>query len=144
MTENEKPRVTGIGGIFLKSKHPDQSKAWYEKHLGIDSGKWGCTFEWRKADRRDQKGYTAWNIFDYDTEYTQPSKKDCMINYRVQDLETLIKTLKDEGVEVIGDIQEFEYGKFAWILDPDGYKVELWEPNDGEYEKIKGVTHSSS
>lgn len=138
-----KKRVTGIGGIFIKSKDPDRSKAWYKDHLGIDSGDWGCTFEWLSAETEKKKGYTAWNIFEERSEYILPSKKDCMVNYRVKDLDALIQALKDEGVEVVGEIEVFEYGKFGWIMDPDGYKIELWEPNDEEYEKIKGVTLSS-
>lgn len=136
-------RVTGIGGIFFKSKNPKQTQDWYRKHLGIQSGKYGGTFEWRHAGDPDKKGYTAWSIFDSETSYTDPSSKEFMINYRVHDLEALLKILKEEGVKVIGEIEEHEYGKFGWIMDPDGVKIELWEPNDDEYEKIKGDTNLS-
>lgn len=136
-------RVTGLGGIFFKNKNPNQTREWYRKHLGIENGKYGGTFEWRHAQDPDKKGYTAWSIFDPDTTYTQPSTKDFMINYRVDDLEALLAVLKEEGVKVIGEIEEFEYGKFGWIMDPDGVKIELWEPNDAEYEKIKGETNLS-
>lgn len=137
-------RVTGIGGIFFKSEKPDKTQKWYKKHLGINSGKYGGTFEWRHASDPDKKGYTAWSVFDEKTEYTNPSKKDFMINYRVENLEELLKTLKDEGVEIIGEMEVFEYGKFGWIMDPNGIKIELWEPNDEEYDKIKGDTNLSS
>lgn len=136
-------RVTGIGGIFFKSKNPEHSRNWYRKHLGIENGKYGGTFEWRHADNPNKKGYTAWSIFDEQTSYTEPSTKEFMINYRVDDLEALLEVLKKEGVEVIGEIEDLEYGKFGWIMDPDGVKIELWEPNDAKYDKIKGETNLS-
>lgn len=139
-----KKRVTGIGGIFFKSKDPQASKEWYKKHLGINSGKYGGTFEWRHAQAPDKKGFTAWSVFDQNTEYTNPSEKDFMINYRVENLEELLKALKEEGVEVVGEMEVFEYGKFGWIIDPNGIKIELWEPVDTEYDKIKGETNLSS
>jgi predicted enzyme related to lactoylglutathione lyase len=139
-----KNRVTGIGGVFLKAKDPKATRDWYQDHLGIESGKYGGTFEWRHAQNSDKKGYTAWSIFDENTEYTNPSKKDAMINYRVENLEKLLKVLKEEGVEVVGEMEVHEYGKFGWIMDPNGYKIELWEPNDDEYDKIKGETNLSS
>lgn len=139
-----KKRVTGIGGIFFKSEDPQASKEWYKKHLGIESGKYGGTFEWRHAVAPDKKGFTAWSVFDKNTEYTNPSKKDFMINYRVENLEELLKVLKAEGVEIVGKMEVFEYGKFGWIMDPNGIKIELWEPNDEEYDKIKGEINLSS
>ena len=129
-------RVTGIGGVFFKSKNPEKTKKWYKKHLGIESGKYGGTFEWRHAADKDRKGYTAWSVFKEDTEYLDPSEREFMINYRVDDLEKLLEVLEDEGVEIVGEIEAFEYGKFGWIMDPDGTKIELWEPNDKAYEEI--------
>lgn len=137
-------RVTGIGGIFFKSENPDETKKWYKKHLGINSGKYGGTFEWRHSEDADKKGFTAWSVFDQNTEYTNPSNKEFMINYRVENLEELLKVLREEGVEVLGEMEVFEYGKFGWIMDPNGIKIELWEPNDEEYDKIKGETNQSS
>ncbi|MEQ9264644.1 MAG: VOC family protein [Balneolaceae bacterium] len=131
-----KRRVTGIGGVFLKADDPKATNEWYLKHLGINSGQWGGTFEWKHADDPQKKGYTAWSIFKSDTTYTNPSTKDAMINYRVENLEELLKALAEEGVEIVGEMESFEYGKFGWIMDPNGYKIELWEPNDIEYEKI--------
>lgn len=133
---NMKQRVIGIGGIFLKADNPEATKSWYKKHLGIQSGQYGGTFEWKKTDNPAQNGYTAWSIFKSDTDYTKPSKKDAMINYRVENLEELLRLLKEEGVEIIGEMETYEYGKFGWIMDPNGYKIELWEPNDEEYGKL--------
>ena len=131
-----KQRVKGIGGVFLKADNPEATRAWYSKHLGIKSGQWGGTFRWGKDEERNQNGYTAWSIFKSDTTYTDPSTKDAMINYRVHNLEELLQLLKEEGVEIVGEMETFEYGKFGWIMDPNGYKIELWEPNDDEYEKL--------
>ena len=108
-----KKRVTGIGGIFLKAKDPEKTRKWYQKHLGIKSGKWGGTFEWHKTSKPKKKGFTAWSMFKDDTTYTDPSTKDAMINYRVDDLESLLKVLKEEGVEIIGEMEVYEYGKFG-------------------------------
>jgi predicted enzyme related to lactoylglutathione lyase len=133
-----KKRVTAIGGIFFKSDNPEESKDWYRKHLGIESDKYGGAFEWRHSQDPDKKGYTAWSVFDSQTEYTKPSTKEFMINYRVENLEELLKTLEKEGVEIVGKMESFEYGKFGWIMDPNGIKIELWEPNDEEYSKLAG------
>ncbi len=131
-----KKRVTGIGGVFLKAEDPKATTSWYEKHLGIKSGQWGGSFIWRHAENKDKKGYTAWSIFKNDTTYTDPSQKDAMINYRVEDLEELLKVLKAEGVEIVGEMESHEYGKFGWIMDPNGYKIELWEPVDEAYDTM--------
>ena len=123
-------RVTGLGGIFYKVKDPEAHKIWYRKHLGIESDQYGGKFTWRKDENPDEQGITAWSPFPSDTKYFDPSKQEFMINYRVDDLESLMTELKKEGVEVAGEMEVYEYGKFAWIIDPDGYKVELWEPID--------------
>lgn len=122
-----KKRVTGIGGIFFKSNNPKAQRDWYAKHLGIESSEWGATFDWRDADNPEIKGQTAWNPFKADTKYFDPSTKDYMINYRVENLAELLVELKKEGVTQIGELQEFDYGKFAHIMDPEGNKIELWE-----------------
>lgn len=129
-------RVSGIGGIFFRSKDPKASRAWYNKHLGLNTHDYGATFEWRKSDNKESKGYTAWSPFPQDTEYMNPSGRDFMINFRVENLEELLSQLKAEGVEVVGEIETFEYGKFAHIMDPDGVKIELWEPNDEVFGKM--------
>lgn len=123
-------RVTGIGGIFFKTKDPQKSKNWYQNHLGIESDQYGATFKWLEKENPEQEGNTVWNAFPEDTTYFNPSEQEFMVNYRVDDLEVLLTSLKEEGVTIVGEMQSFEYGKFAWILDPDGYKIELWEPVD--------------
>ncbi len=128
-------RVTGIGGIFFKCKNPDQVKEWYKTHLGLNTDPYGTSFEWRKSDS-DEKGFTAWSPFKEDTTYFEPSKREFMINYRVDNLEALVIELKKEGVTVLDTIETFEYGKFVHILDPEGNKIELWEPKDEEFDKI--------
>ena len=128
-------RVTGVGGVFFKCKDPKQTMAWYERHLGINvDHKYGTTFEWRQATDPERKGFTVWSPFSADTNYFDPSERGFMINYRVADLEGLLAVLKEEGVEIVGEVQTFDYGKFAHILDLEGNKVELWEPNDEAYE----------
>lgn len=123
-------RVTGIGGIFFKCSDPEQMKTWYKNHLGIESDQYGGCFQWYKAD--GTTGHTAWSTFKEDSQYFQPSTKPFMFNYRVEDLENLLVVLKEEGIEQVGAMEVFEYGKFAWIMDPDGNKIELWQPLDFE------------
>lgn len=129
-------RVTGIGGVFFKCDDPESTKSWYKEHLGVNSGPYGGTFEWRHAESKEKMGYTAWSPFSDGTEYFEPSRKDFMINYRVDDLDRLLDVLTEEGVEIVGEPESFEYGKFGWIMDPNGIKIELWEPNDKAYEEI--------
>lgn len=139
--EPEEKRVTSIGGVFFKSENPGQLREWYGRYLGLGIDEYGTNFEWRQSEYPDRKGFTQWSPFSASTEYFSPSTKDFMINYRVTDLERLVATLRNEGVQVLDDIEEFEYGKFVHILDPENNKIELWEPNDEEYEKIvDGVT----
>ena len=123
-------RVTGLGGVFFKSQDPARMRTWYAKHLGIDSGEYGTTFDWIDPNSPGKKCQTAWNLFPADTKYFNPGKKEFMLNYRVENLKALMDLLRSEGVQVVGDLQEFEYGKFGWIMDPEGNKIELWEPVD--------------
>ena len=140
MNENKK-RVTGIGGIFFKSKDPDQIKEWYRKHLGFDTDEYGTCFEWRQAEDGKQKGFSQWSPIKDSTTYFNPSSKEFMINYRVEDLEWLVGELKKEGVTILDEIETYDYGKFVHIIDPDGNKIELWEPIDEVFEKgVKGRT----
>ena len=127
-----KKRVTGIGGLFFKTKDPKSSKDWYKKHLGFNTDDYGSTFWWKDKDDKDCS--TQWSPFKDDTTYFQPSKKDFMFNYRVEDLEALLKVLKTEGVTIVGDMETYDYGKFAWILDNEGNKIELWEPIDSAFK----------
>lgn len=129
-------RVTSLGGIFFKCKDPGKMKEWYSKHLGLNNDKYGTSFEWRHTDNNSKKGYTAWSPFKDDTKYFEPSTKEFMINYRVENIEWLVEELKKEGVMVVDNIETYEYGKFVHILDPENNKIELWEPNDIVYDKI--------
>jgi predicted enzyme related to lactoylglutathione lyase len=129
-------RVTGIGGIFFKCKDPGQMREWYKTHLGLNTNQYGAVFEWRQGADTTKKGFTQWSPFAEKTKYFQPSEKDFMINYRVENLEALVAELKKEGVIVTDTIETFDYGKFVHILDMEGNKLELWEPNDLEYEKL--------
>lgn len=121
-------RVTGIGGVFFKTEDPAATKDWYNKHLGLNTDDYGCTFWWK--DKEGNDAATQWSPFKKDTTYFEPSKKEFMMNFRVHDLVALLKALKEEGVTIVGEMEEYEYGKFGWILDPEGNKIELWEPID--------------
>lgn len=123
-------KVTGIGGIFFKCKNPEAQKEWYSKHLGIAMDQYGSSFEWRHADDKGVKGYTAWSPFTEDSDYFGNPAQQYMINYRVDDLEALVKQLKEEGVTIVDEMEIYEYGKFIHILDAEGNRVELWEAND--------------
>lgn len=111
---------------------------WYAQHLGLKTDQYGSTFEWRHADLPDEKGYSVWSTFSKDTTYFEPSAKDFMLNFRVEDLTWLLDELRKEGIVQIGELQEYEYGKFAHIMDPDGNKIELWESNDSEFARMVG------
>lgn len=121
-----KKRVTGIGGLFFKTKDPKATKAWYKKHLGFNTDDYGCTFWWKDKNGKDCS--TQWSPFPEDTKYYEPSKKDFMFNYRVENLEELLKTLKTEGVTIVGEIEEYDYGKFGWILDNEAIKSSFGNP----------------
>ncbi len=123
-------KVTGIGGIFFKCKDPNAMNEWYKTHLGIDAGQYGASFEWLQADDATKKGLTQWTTFKETTKYFEPSTKDFMINYRVDNLEALVEQLKSEGVTITDTIEDSEYGKFVHIIDLEGNKVQLWEPKD--------------
>lgn len=124
-------RVTGIGGIFFKSPHPEALNAWYRDHLGLDVSEWGgAVFEWGGPD--SSPGMTLWTPFAEDTSKMEPGTASFMINFRVADLEALLVALRSEGCNVVGEPEISEYGKFGWVLDPDGNKVELWEPPAGQ------------
>jgi predicted enzyme related to lactoylglutathione lyase len=124
-------RVTGIGGVFFKAKDPKALADWYREHLGVKVETWGgAAFRW--ADDANGAGTTAWNLFKEDTSYFAPSTASFMINYRVEDLHALLAELRKEGCNVIDKVDESEYGKFGWVVDPEGNKVELWQPPSGQ------------
>lgn len=126
-------RVTGIGGIFFNSPDPVSLRAWYKDHLGIDVQEWGgAAFKWADPEGKPTAGATIWTVGDATSNNFAPSTAPFMINYRVADLHALVKALRDEGCAVLDRVDESEYGKFAWVIDPDGNKVELWEPPDGQ------------
>ena len=121
-------KVTGIGGVFFKCKDSAKMKEWYNKHLGLNAGDYGATFDWREASDTSKEGSTTWSPFSETTKYFEPSAKDFMINYRVADLEALIEELKKEGVTICDKIETYDYGKFVHIMDAEGNKIQLWEP----------------
>lgn len=134
--DNDEPRVTGVGGIFFKTENPDKTKEWYQNNLGLNTDKWGTNFEWYQGSDSTKKGFTQWSPFNEATKYFKPSNKDFMINYRVVHLERLLEKLKNNGVKILDSIEVFEYGKFVHIMDNEGNKIELWEPNDIAYDKL--------
>ena len=134
--QTEIKKVTGIGGIFFKCKDPKKMREWYQAHLGLNTNQYGAVFEWRQGADTTKKGFTQWSPFAETTKYFAPSTKDFMINYRVENLEALVGQLKKDGVTIADTIEAVEYGKFVHIIDVEGNKVELWEPNDIEYEKL--------
>lgn len=129
-------KVTGIGGIFFKCKDPKKVREWYQKNLGLNTNQYGAVFEWRQGADTTKKGFTQWSPFNEKTKYFEPSTRDFMINYRVEDLEALVGQLKENGVTIVDTIETVEYGKFVHIMDIEGNKIELWEPNDVVYEKL--------
>ena len=123
-------KVTGIGGVFIKAKDVKSLTAWYQKHLGIEFGDNNyVTFKWLNKDP-EAPGNTVFSFFKEDTDYFSPAEKPFMINFRVSDLDALLEQLQKDGVEIAGEKQDYGYGKFGWIMDPEGNKIELWQPID--------------
>ncbi len=127
------PKVTGIGGIFFFSENPEMTKEWYAKHLGLEVNQWGSSFEYRNANRPDEINYLQWSPFKKGSDYFSPSGKEFMINYRVQNMEGLVKKLEESGVTILDSIETYDYGKFIHIMDAEGNKIELWEPVDSVF-----------
>ena len=126
-------RVTGIGGIFFKAKDPKALGAWYKTHLGIAIEEWGgAAFQWKGPDNPEGGGMTVWGPFAADTSYFAPSTASFMINYRVEDLDAVLAALRAEGVQVEEKVDESEQGRFGWVIDPEGNKIELWQPLAGQ------------
>ena len=138
MSDDLTPKVTGVGGIFFKTENPEKLKDWYKENLGIATSEYGSSFEFRNANRPEEINYLQWSPFKKDTEYFEPYKKEFMINYRVQNIEALVKNLKANGVTVVDEIESFDYGKFVHIIDLDGNKIELWEPVDRVFTEMGG------
>jgi len=126
-------RVTGIGGIFFKARDPKALQAWYKKHLGIDVQEWGGTaFTWTDAEGKPAGGTTIWSTFPSDTDLFAPSTAPFMVNYRVANVRALLELLRKEGCAVLDKFEESEFGRFGWVIDPEGNKVELSEPPEGQ------------
>jgi predicted enzyme related to lactoylglutathione lyase len=123
-------KVIGLGGIFFKCKDVEKMNAWYAKHLGLETSEYGTNFEWRDAEDPTKKGMTVWSPFKESTTYFEPSQKEFMINYRVENIESIVEELKKEGVTILDEIASFDYGKFVHILDPENNKIELWQASD--------------
>jgi predicted enzyme related to lactoylglutathione lyase len=134
------PKVTGIGGIFFFSDNPEKTKEWYRQNLGLETSEYGSSFEFRNANRPEEINYLQWSPFEKDSEYFAPSKKEFMINYRVQNIQGLVKKLKENGVTIVDEIETYEYGKFVHIMDSEGNKIELWEPVDSVFTAMGGKT----
>lgn len=126
-------KVTGIGGIFFKCKSPEEMKSWYSQHLGFETDQYGTMFSFRKEEAPHEKAHLQWSPFPEDTTYFAPSQQPFMINYRVVDIEALVAELKESGVTILDEIASYDYGKFVHILDPEGNKIELWEPIDSGF-----------
>lgn len=125
-------RVTGIGGIFFKSKDPQALGEWYRRHLGLDVEEWGgVVFRWAD-DNASGAGTTIWSPFGQDSSYFAPSTAPFMVNFRVEDLHALLAALRAEGCSVDDKVEESEYGKFGWVMDPEGHRIELWQPPAGQ------------
>ena len=123
-------RVTGLGGLFFKARNPQALYEWYEKHLGIEREPHSeaAAFRWRDWDNPEQKGMTIFSIFPESTRYFGNSKSPFMVNFRVENLDALLQALREEGIEIDPKVEDYEYGRFAWITDPEGNRIELWEP----------------
>ena len=122
--------VTGLGGIFFKCEDPKKLTQWYKEHLNFKTDEQGyVNFVWRESGNPEKKGLTVWSPFPKDTEYFNPSENAYMINYRVHELDKLLAQLRDAGVAVDDKVEEHDYGRFAWIMDPEGNRIELWEPS---------------
>lgn len=134
------PKVTGIGGIFFFSDDTEKTKDWYAKNLGIETNPYGASFEFRNAHRPEEINYLQWSPFKKGSSYFEPSKKEFMVNYRVQNIEGLLEKLKANGVTILDTIESFEYGKFLHIMDDEGNKIELWEPIDHVFTEMGDKT----
>jgi predicted enzyme related to lactoylglutathione lyase len=130
------PRVTGIGGVFFGSDNPKEVRKWYGENLGLAINAYGSPFEFRNANKPDEINYLQWSPFKSGHEYFKPSTKEFMINYRVNNLNGLVRKLKANGVRFTDTVEVYEYGKFVHILDMEGNKIELWEPVDSVLTKI--------
>jgi predicted enzyme related to lactoylglutathione lyase len=138
--DDKTPKVTGIGGIFFFSENPEKTREWYAENLGLEVNQWGSSFEFRNANKPDEINYLQWSPFESGSDYFAPSKKEFMINYRVQNIEGLVNKLKNKGVTILDNIETYDYGKFVHIMDSEGNKIELWEAADSVFTEMGGKT----
>ncbi len=138
---SEKKRVKGIGGIFFQTDNPDQLREWYARHLGMETNEYGATFKTRQWNNPDKSCYLQWSTMSTGSDHFSQAQSPFMVNYRVDDLEWLVGELKKEGVTVCDEIATYDYGKFVHILDPDGNKIELWEPVDEVFDQFHKDTN---
>ena len=136
MDENNKPRVTGIGGIFFFSEDPEKIKEWYRDNLGMEVNEWGSSIEFSNTHQPEEINYLQWSPFEKASDYFAPSRKEFMINYRVEHLEELLVKLRQNGVTILDEVETYEYGKFVHIMDAEGNKIELWEPIDSAFTEM--------
>lgn len=134
------PRVTGIGGVFFYADQPSSTKNWYADQLGITTDDYGAVFEFRNANRPEEVNYLRWSLFSESDHFMAPSEKKFMINYRVNNLRGLVRKLKASNVNILDTIETYNYGSFIHIMDPEGNKIELWEPIDRALSKFGGHT----
>jgi len=139
-TNDGTPKVTGIGGIFFFTEDTEKTKKWYADNLGLVTTDYGASFEFRNANRSDEINYLQWSPFKEGSSYFSPSRKEFMINYRVQNIEQLLINLKSNGVTILDSLETYDYGKFVHIMDDDGNKIELWEPVDSVLTALGGKT----
>lgn len=130
MSKDKTPKVTGIGGIFFFAKDTTATKKWYQEQLGFDTDQWGATFATRNIDQPEEVNFLQWSLFEQNSDYFKPSDKEFMVNYRVQNLDGLLEQLRANGVQILDEVASYDYGRFVHILDPEGNKIELWEPID--------------
>ena len=135
------PKVIGVGGIFFKAKKPTRLREWYRKYLSFNLNPYGSSFEFRNAKNPDKIQYFLWSVFKNDTDYFSPSKKDFMINFRVENIEKTVDYLREVGTEIIDEISSYPYGKFVHILDPEDNAIELWKANDDFFSDLMGPTN---
>ena len=134
-------KITGIGGIFFKAQAPEKLKQWYATHLGLILNPYGATFEMRNAITPNKIKYLHWSVFPNDTDYFHPSTKPFMLNYRVQNMEELIRKLQKSGIKFIDTLVSYPYGKFIHLLDPEGNVIELWEPREDFFDTMQIPTN---
>lgn len=130
--ELPEPLVAGIGGVFLKAESPEDLQEWYERHLGFEAGPQGLDFLWRQLDAPTQTRRTVWSLFPRDTDYFGSSEQQFMVNYIVNDLDFVLARLAEAGIHPVKEPEEYPYGRFAWVLDGEGNRIELWEPPESE------------